>query len=573
MPNFTLSILHISDLHARSPEGLRPERRAQIQREARQRERVLGPEWEDNLNELFSDRSPDLVCLTGDVADWGLPTEYRAATQRLLQLRAYLGIGPDRVFVVPGNHDIRRTIHTEAWRKVRALIATEPEQVSEWLAGGDPPRAVEPDLVACVLERGVAFWEWVESSLGRPELRPGRGEQSMHPNLGYRANGPSLGYPFPVHIIGLDSAWLAGDEHDAQKLWLTRHQINLLAATEDGDSLEGFRLVLVHHPLDDLGDALDARRQLAELADLVLHGHQHVPAATTWADPDHRLRNLAAGCLYEGSAGDRWPNTCQRIDIRLDERGRPLSAEIRFRSWSPNGFWHDASGLYRNAPAGVLNWSPWAHAPTTPRITSAPSTTAPPSILVLAAEPSDRDRIRTAARTSTIRAALERGHSGGPLSDFRDVGSTRASRIATHMDRSRPNILHVMAPGRDDGALGFEDEAHRTHWVTPAEWISMSSNRQVDVLVLCTSHSSRASHDFLAVARCVVSVEGWLRPKVAMMFSRAFYEALRRGDSVAAAFTHGCNALRPGFEGPVFRLNCRKATAPSGLRFWSAASQ
>lgn len=572
MVEYRLSILHVSDLHARSLEGASDERRARVLREARQRNRVLGAQWDANLSALFPDRSPDLVCFTGDVADWGLSTEYDVAMRQIERLRDRLGVGLKRIFIVPGNHDVQRSVQHEAWQALRTLAASEPQQVSEWLAGGDPPRAVDPTLRPRVLERTAAFWSWVEHALHRSDLCPGRAPSSRHPHLGYRVEVPGLDLPFDVHVVGLDSAWLAGDDHDAQKLRLTRPQIHMLGAAEDGRPLTGFRVALLHHPLDDLADASEVRKELAELVDLVLHGHQHTPAASTWADPDRRLRALAAGCLYEGSAGDRWPNTCQRIDITLDASGRPLEARIRFRSWSPNGFWHDDSALYREAPAGLLVWSPWTEprghgtAAQGPRRREEPS---PTRVLVLAAEPVDRDRIRTAAQTSIIRNAIEKGRDFEPLHGFVDVGATRIADVPRHVDDVRPDILHIVAPGRADGALALEGAAHETRWLTAAELASLLVGRHPpQLLVLCADQSAEVADELLAISPCVITMVGRMRPKVAITFFECFYEALARGEPIELAFRTATLTTQSERKADVFRIKCRPDFHPSGARLW-----
>ncbi|MCX4240132.1 sigma-70 family RNA polymerase sigma factor [Paraliomyxa miuraensis] len=362
-----LSILHISDLHARStnvdglPEGIREQRRGQVQREAVSRARVLGDAWDENLRELYPrGERPDLVCLTGDVADWGLAAEYDKASEFVERLVRTLGITKRQIYVVPGNHDVDRSVNVDAWQCLRELAPQEAQAISDWLARGRPPRAVDDHLATAVLERTAAFWQWVEHGLGRPELLPSR---SHHGRLGYHhlASVPSV--PFDVHVIGLDSAWLSGDDNDQGKLWLTAHQRDMLLHDTEARPWPGFRLVLVHHPLEELAssDAGAARMRLAERADLLLHGHQHDPVGSSSIDLDGRtLRLLAAGCLFEGNEGSEWKNGCHRIDVMLDEGGRPISAEIRFRAWSRRGHWHADSSIYRQATNGTMVWSAWS---------------------------------------------------------------------------------------------------------------------------------------------------------------------------------------------------------------------
>jgi 3',5'-cyclic AMP phosphodiesterase CpdA len=98
MAEHRVRILHLSDLHERGPrEG-----------ETWRRRRVLGEAWERNLDVLAEDGAVDLVCFTGDAADWGLAEQYEAATEFFDAALERLGLGRERLFVVPGNHDIAR---------------------------------------------------------------------------------------------------------------------------------------------------------------------------------------------------------------------------------------------------------------------------------------------------------------------------------------------------------------------------------------------------------------------------------------------------------------------------------
>ncbi|MDN5850067.1 MAG: hypothetical protein L0H63_10625, partial [Nitrococcus sp.] len=62
-----LRILHISDLHERATREREPYRRWRV---------VRGDPWERNLAALLEDGPIDLVCFTGDAADWGKAEEF-----------------------------------------------------------------------------------------------------------------------------------------------------------------------------------------------------------------------------------------------------------------------------------------------------------------------------------------------------------------------------------------------------------------------------------------------------------------------------------------------------------------
>ena len=159
----------------------------------------------------------------------------------------------------------------------------------------------------------------------------------------------------PLHLIGLDSAWLAGDDDDAGKLHVTQEQVGRLL-TANGEPLPGAKIALIHHPLGELSDGQHVRRLLAEYGvGLLLHGHLHDPEIERWTTPISSLHVSAAGCLYES---DRYPNSLQLLDFDRvrggdgDEQIEP--AQIWARAWSSRGHWHDDDGLYPGSHAGRL---------------------------------------------------------------------------------------------------------------------------------------------------------------------------------------------------------------------------
>jgi 3',5'-cyclic AMP phosphodiesterase CpdA len=340
-------ILHISDLHDRGPREQEPWRR----------EQVLGPAWERNLREIQQQGPIDLVCFTGDIAQSGRADEYESATRRLEKLMMTLGLDWGRLFVVPGNHDIDRAVCPEAFDGLRRFLAqsSDRQSVSRWMGGvSGPPPGVEGRWREEILRRQGAYRAWVRDVLRRPELAP----QPSDAGMGYVVNLqlPSAGPA--IHIVGLNTAWLAGDDADTGRLLLTENQFMGAAANRQGQPFQGIRIALMHHPLSDLEDGWHIRRLMRGYVDVVLRGHVHRSEAAAGLDPDRSNYEFAVGSLYEGHAADEHSNGCHVLEMSFDEQTRRVEGVSQFRSFSPAGrHWYDDGSIYRKAPNGRLRWS------------------------------------------------------------------------------------------------------------------------------------------------------------------------------------------------------------------------
>jgi|SRR5882724_995295 len=185
------------------------------------------------LDALVTDmraQAPDHIAITGDLVNLALDAEFAPSRTWLESVGA-----PDRVTVIPGNHDayVRATQHrfAEAW--------------TSYLAGDDA--SDRNGAFPTVRRRGPLVLISVSSAVPTP----------------------------PLMATG----------------WLGRSQLEALAQILAGLSSErAFRVLLIHHPLRS--DArtkrlTDASELLALLkqhgVELVLHGHDHVHS-TIWID-------------------------------------------------------------------------------------------------------------------------------------------------------------------------------------------------------------------------------------------------------------------------------------------------
>ena len=232
------------------------------------------------VSDLHAER-PDHIAVTGDFVNLALNTEFELAKSWLESLGP-----PDRVSIVPGNHDayVRATQHriAQCW--------------SSYFTGDDASDARFPFL----RRRGPLALIGVSSAVPTPPL--------------------------------MATGWLGRQQLDALE-----KQLDLIAT----EPL--FRILLIHHPLRSdarakrLTDSADVLALLKRRGvDLVLHGHDHVHS-TIWIDgPDRSIPVVgvpSASALAHGHYpaaaynlfsiardGNAW--RCEQIVRGLDDQQR-----------------------------------------------------------------------------------------------------------------------------------------------------------------------------------------------------------------------------------------------------------
>jgi 3',5'-cyclic AMP phosphodiesterase CpdA len=226
---------HLSDLHValRTPAPMRAlfnKRLLGFLSWRMHRRRRYRPEILDVLRTDLDRVRPDHVVITGDLTTLALPAEFEEAARQL-----YAFGGPERVSLVPGNHDAYVPLRwASSWAAWADYMSSE--------AAASPPR-VPTDFTDFPWVRRRSFVAFI-------------GLSSAVPTRPFLAQG-----------------WLG-----AAQLGRLEHLLTRLAQ-------EGFfRVVLVHHsPIDGTTDRRKRLMDAAELrsvicragAELILHGHDH----------------------------------------------------------------------------------------------------------------------------------------------------------------------------------------------------------------------------------------------------------------------------------------------------------
>jgi predicted phosphodiesterase len=290
-------ILHVSDLHARASSEFD--------------QSLLADRALEDIERLHSQRPVDLAVFGGDLAFSGKPEDFERGRARLLDpLSQRLGLGAERVIMVPGNHDVDRDRIDPVYEAGLAATLVNREAVVKVFDNPDQVRNAVGRLTSW-LEFTTRYYDGV----GRELLAPGAWTHILD------NDGIAVG------IAALNSAWRstgAGDSERRNLLIGDRQVRDALARISQCD----VRLVVVHHPLEWLTDfdARDARAELERAGVMVLTGHEHQP------DPMHSISGSGsaiyarAGCLYESVD---YANSYSIIDVDLDRS----EVSVAVRTW------------------------------------------------------------------------------------------------------------------------------------------------------------------------------------------------------------------------------------------------
>ena len=267
-----LRILHLSDLHLHIDQ-------------LRDQTIVLDALLRDIKRSVDKHGKYDFVFFTGDLI---LKGTYNEANKRavvssfLLPLIECTGISPDRLILVPGNHDVNLSSQSGLLAQARTSLASD-EQVAQYLN----------EATTSSLATGLEGFNEIVGQIG---INASIVLENNHYRAYiFRLDGMSVG------IAALNSSWNATgapSDGDYGKLRIGRKQLDeVVGAIANAD----IKLALVHHPIAWLTpkDSQCVQRQLHIHFDGFFHGHNHEPCAqaSVGSSSMHFVSN--AGCMYE----------------------------------------------------------------------------------------------------------------------------------------------------------------------------------------------------------------------------------------------------------------------------------
>ncbi len=258
----------------------------------------------DKIAERFT---PDLLFITGDLANKGLPQEYDTFWYEFgMPLQECIGNDiARRTFTIPGNHDVDRTEHQ----------GFSQQDISSSNSHYFDPTVEGQKLRQILIPRFRAFLD-SDLTIARDAFDTKEGGYAQIVDI----QGTRVG------IAGINTAWLSKGEEDEHCLTPGKGLLEHALAGIAGADL---RIVLGHHPLDWLikAEQKAVRSLLGKSSVVYLHGHLH----EAWAEPVYGGGNqflaVQAGAGFQARESEVWKNGLVWGEADL------LSKKLRLQPW------------------------------------------------------------------------------------------------------------------------------------------------------------------------------------------------------------------------------------------------
>ena len=287
--------LHISDIHM-------------CVRDVWSQDVVLNSMCEHIGSQRKEGMEVDFILVTGDLAHSGKEQEYELVRDFFDALQASSDVSRERIYCVPGNHDVDRNRQQMCFLGARTHLQNQ-NQIDDFLSGGEELKTL--------LQRQEAF----------------RGFQASYFATQERVRTPDdLAYVSSVviddvhlSILGLDSAWLSqGGPDDHGKLVVGERQaINGLQLMQSADVPPHVIVCMVHHPFHLL-QAFDRPRitkRIEEACHFVHCGHLHEPESRTTLSAGPMCLTFAGGASYDTRES---PNSYSVVTLDLLRGSRTI---------------------------------------------------------------------------------------------------------------------------------------------------------------------------------------------------------------------------------------------------------
>lgn len=383
---------------------------------------------------------PDLIFITGDIANQGIKSEFKTFREEFyLPLLEVLGgvTWHGKIFGVPGNHDVARPSH-DVLNQAAAVSAGshffDPTNEGKRARDQVIPRFKQYKQLT---PGNVSSADWVASPAGTfAETFEIRGQR--------------------IGIVGINTAWLSMSDNDRGKLTPGIPLIeSALKKIKDCD----LHIVLGHHPLHWMleEEACRLRALFGCHKVIYLHGHMHRPEGRREDGAGEDFLIFQAGAAFQARDDEPWKNglmlgeaDCQQGELRLSPR-----------YWNPDNYdWPVETGRFpEKLRVPGSDWWSWPLPGASPRqVAQAPAWQPPQGWEVLEAidlQAYRRDITPDEAARFFDGAEPDWSLAQCPTLPRRAVVGSLADRVVGYRGLERPQVTLLIGPGGEGKSMAL----------------------------------------------------------------------------------------------------------------------
>lgn len=561
-----IRILHLSDIHLGNI--------AQAQRYFTQ----LATDLTQNLNV----KQLNYLVISGDIANRSTEEEYEAAFELVDKLVKRYGLDPNRIVIVPGNHDLNWDLSEAAYNFFPQRKLPNPLPEGRYIRAGDAGALIRDEE-----EYKKRFDYFSDRFYKKIYNQPYPQEYSKQAVL----------YPCPqdkILFLGLNSCWEIDHEHKDRASInpdAIAYAIEQIFADNYDDWL---KIAIWHHPVNS-SESMKNVAFLEQLAvngfQLGIHGHIH-EAKDEHFRYDHRrgLRIIAAGTFGAPTKEQVTGIPLQYNLLTLNPETGVMTVETRKKekvdgAWSADARWGDKNNpvpryeiplIYgtgkktdnsssqsqassqdnrpnvsqsifggnvkvgRDINIGSINYN---NQPTTTNPTDNP----PPKrkILILASSPIDKARLRLDAEVREIDEGLRRAQKREQFT-LEQKWAVRPDDLRRALLDLNPQIVHFSGHGKGEKGILLENDKGEAQLVPTnalTNLFKLFASRGVECVVLNACYAEVQAKAISEHINYVVGMSDEISDRAAVKFAVGFYDALGAGWSYEDAFDMGCSAI------------------------------
>ncbi len=309
-PRYTLirsvmRLLHLSDIHFREPECLNADTDSNLPYRT-----VLE---RDVVAQCVNDgRAVGAILVGGDIAYKAHPHEYGKAQDWLLRLAESCNCPPERIYVVPGNHDVNRKVCGESMAVANAQEAVVAAKGGEAVR----ERALRKQLgdvdTGRALFQPLAAYNDFAAAFGC----------NVFPSQPFWKDTIDLTQGVKLRLFGLTSTLLSGiGERDNEPGQLYLSPLQTVLNLED----DVVNLVICHHPPVWLLDRSEVEDKINTRAMLQFFGHEHKQRCLR----DPAFMRFLAGAVNPDKMEPDWRPGYNLVDLDIVGKGEDRSLNVR----------------------------------------------------------------------------------------------------------------------------------------------------------------------------------------------------------------------------------------------------